>query len=602
MSQRHDLLVLQGVLANQFPKIQHRYLVVSAPLELYRLKDTYSKTLGYCCRRSFPMSKKQDVPRENHPTVGESAVVDTLANQLLPTLLPIEWRWRAQSPDYFVDYHVEIVEEGELTGFQFGIQIKGTAKAKRRNNWIPFPMHRKSLAYYRDNARLPVFVALVDTTTKTAYWLFAQKYLREHASKAKLDSQNSLTLRFNPADSFSDSERFQKVLKEAEQYLRNLFPGTPDAAVSARQRELQAVDPEIGVKVSFTEGHEVLNLFPQKPLLFSLRSLKPEASCAYQAMLEHGEIFEAEVEITPPASPLLQQLMSTKTGLLHFEPEARDGCMRFVFGTPSLTSIQVDGQWRGGTKSARFNGKLLRTPLSVDLRIDFDETRRASFGTPLNLHEWENQWLLRLPWFSEVHSFVSALSTGQEFRVNYYTQGTEVGGFVAAVAETSAIRKMKKILDWLEKCRFVAKHYNVDVILPKLSDITYFQEREVEALRALATGRVAEDSITGQEFPFSGGSEFRPPNHWQSSDQLVTGTIRLIGTAVFDFLGHPIEVSDAEHTLTNMELISFEGNERSKTVTFRGRENSVWLRKKVIGDPQTNAMPATVHFGKRRIM
>jgi hypothetical protein len=512
------------------------------------------------------------------PTVGASFSVESQADQVLRSLLPADWLWRRQTPDFFVDYHVEFVERGEPTGLQFGLQIKGTASAKRRQNWIEYRMSRKHLLYYRDNARIPIFIAVVDVTKRTAHWLFAQRYLRDHAAKADLDNQNSLTLRFDPADCFSDLDRFRKALKEAERYIRDLYPGTPAAAVSEREQELQALDPDIGVKVSFVDGHEVLKLSPQKPLSLHLRSLKTDASESYQAMLEHGEIFKAEVEITPPPSPLFQKLMSTQIGLIHFEPEVRDGCIQVVCGGATPIVMQVDGKWRGGTKSVRFAGSLARAPLSIELGINTEEAK-TSFETPLNLSDWENQWLLRLPWFSEIHSFVSALATAEEFRTNYFIEGMPAGGFVATAKPSQAIQRVKKTLDWLEKCRSVAKHYDIDPILPKFGDITYSQERDVEALWALATGNIAEDSISDVVFPFSGGLEFRPPAYWQTSGDPVVGSIKLIGTGVFDFLGHAVEVSGMQHILTNMKLVKFELSGAKKSVWFKGQNSSVWIRQ-----------------------
>jgi hypothetical protein len=101
---------------------------------------------------------------------------------------------------------------------------------------------------------VPVFIALVDVTQRKAYWLFAQRYLRENAGAARLDSKNTFGVTFDVADCFSDHPRFTEAVKAAEHYLRNLYPGAPVAAVEQRRQALQKLDPKIGVNVSVQAG------------------------------------------------------------------------------------------------------------------------------------------------------------------------------------------------------------------------------------------------------------------------------------------------------------------------------------------------------------
>src|SRR5437660_2456000 len=112
----------------------------------------------------------------NKPTIGESFETQKEAERFLQQLLPSRWPWREQTPDFFVDFHVEVVDDGHPSGFEFGIQVKGTKRARHR---LSRRLGCKHLVYYRDKARLPVFVVLVDLLSKNDYWLFTQKYLSE---------------------------------------------------------------------------------------------------------------------------------------------------------------------------------------------------------------------------------------------------------------------------------------------------------------------------------------------------------------------------------------------------------------------------------------
>lgn len=519
-------------------------------------------------------------PANKHPTVGPNVIVDNQADQFLKSVLPPDWSCRKQSPDRFVDYHVEVVEKGEPTGFQFAIQLKGTAAGKRRQNCIVHRMRRKELSYYRDNARLPVFIVLVDVTKKAAYWLFAQQYLREHASAADLDNQNSLTLRFDSADCFSDFERFRNALKKAEQYVRDLHPGSPAAAISKRQKELQALDPEIGVNLSFTEGHEVLQLLPKKPFTLGLRTIAPEGPTAFQKMIDHGETFIAEVEVTPPDSPLLQKLMSNRKGLVHFVPDPHEGFIQMVCGVPTIT-IQINGSWRCGLRSIRFLASLDRSPLSIELKIeDVLGKPVTSFQTPLDLKKWEDQELRRLASFDQIETFVTTLATKQEFRGTYFFEGAKLGVFEATANPEKSILGLKNTIDWIGKCRYIAERYKINAKLPKLSEITYRQECEVEDLWALTKNGFAERSWAARPFGFSISPEAPVPENWRSTSPVV-GALKFLGTERFDFFGNIIEVTDVENLWTDMELESIGTDSKSKTVEFRGRDHAVLTRRKL---------------------
>jgi hypothetical protein len=156
-------------------------------------------------------------------TVSPSFVVEKKAIELVRSFLPESaWLWRRQDPDFFVDYNLEAIEDQQPTGFQFGIQIKGTGQTLARKGFIRFRMDRKPLRYYRDSARLPVFILLADVEQQRVCWIFAQRYLREQAGAAQLDRQNTLTIRFGPNDSLSDLNRFREALGAAELKRRHL--------------------------------------------------------------------------------------------------------------------------------------------------------------------------------------------------------------------------------------------------------------------------------------------------------------------------------------------------------------------------------------------
>lgn len=368
------------------------------------------------------------VNRENRPTVGASFIVEKKAIEVIKSLLPESWLWRRQAPDFFIDYNVEVVEAGELTGLQFGVQVKGRQSAKIRKGRIRFPMERKPLLYYRDNARLPVFLALVDVNERKAFWLFAQQYLREHAGVARLDSQNTLSVTFSVDDGFTNAPRFADALRAAEQYMRDLYPGSPVAAVGQRQHTLQKLDPNIGVNVSVQDGREVVEIHPTGPLSLTFASREAEARKQFLAMVKRGDVFLADMDLLGPLdSPLMRQLMPEGRYKLRFEPGSRPGSVQLRWHESEF--LQIDGDWRGGTETMRFVGSLPHSPLSVEISITrgaTDEDFSISVSTPLRLSEWDNQFVSYLSWFDELRSLAATLASEQGVELAYFVEGVRV--------------------------------------------------------------------------------------------------------------------------------------------------------------------------------
>jgi uncharacterized protein DUF4365 len=271
---------------------------------------------------------KNDNSKPKKPTIGENFKTQREAENFVENFL-VEWLPRSQIPDVFVDFHCEVVEQGEPNGFEFGIQVKGSKRGEKLR--FKTRMERKPLIYYRDKARLPVFIILVDLIGRTAHWVFAQKYLRECPNKTAVDKQKTLTVKFDPADSLNDLERFREALRNADRYVRDLYPSSQKAAASAKEAVLEMLDPDISVKASFEDGCEVLPFDSRKELHYTFQGLTPEGFKSFQAMLEHGDDFEGSVEVTPPDSPLFKKLMNGKNGYIRFTPDRPDGRLQNYF-------------------------------------------------------------------------------------------------------------------------------------------------------------------------------------------------------------------------------------------------------------------------------
>src|SRR6266849_659537 len=105
--------------------------------------------------------------------------IDELAMRIFQGALPPSWVVNKPPSDYAKDYFVEIVEDEQLTGKTFVVQLKGEEALKTSKNGahVTFYLKKKHAVYYADKVRFPVFWVVVDVNKKIGHWLFVQPYL-----------------------------------------------------------------------------------------------------------------------------------------------------------------------------------------------------------------------------------------------------------------------------------------------------------------------------------------------------------------------------------------------------------------------------------------
>ena len=204
-----------------------------------------------------------------------------------------------------------------------------------------------------------------------------------------------------------------------------------------------------------------------------------------------------------------------------------------------------------------------------------------SFNTPLRLNAWEGELVSCLPWLEETRSFITAMASGDAFRVNYFMKGVRIGGFEAVPNPSDENARLSEELEWLSRAQVVAEHHGLFAKLPRLSEITRKTQDDIEALWGLITGNTVEHSIAGVRFSIQAKPDVRVGNEGQSPVLPVRGDMKMIGTATFDFFGQLIEVPDTEQLFTRMKLVDTKSDSISRQLTFEGQDDSTLSRRKV---------------------
>ena len=179
----------------------------------------------------------------NGRTVGKTVEIDQKAVRIFLKQLPAAWLARDQQPDIHIDRVVEVVEAGELTGMNFGAQIKSFEPKPGEPTRLKYSIATKPLAYYIDKVEYPVFLFLVDTTNETVFYRFMQELGKTNPSGWR--SQKSVTVNFDRRASFADQLRFTSALVEAADYTRNLHPSSVQAALGKLKNKIEITDPRV---------------------------------------------------------------------------------------------------------------------------------------------------------------------------------------------------------------------------------------------------------------------------------------------------------------------------------------------------------------------
>lgn len=431
-----------------------------------------------------------------HATVGKTFEIDQRAVKTFLSWLPDGWLARKQDPDIFNDYEVEIVEHGEPTGLCFIAQIKGFEENTNGQKPLSYSFKTKHLKYYLERSQHPVFLFLINVTRREGFWLFAQKHLKEKVTPKILDGQQSVTVHFFTEDNLENSTKFKCLLSEAERYVRDLHPGSIQAAFLKRKAELESKDPRCSVAISIQNGKEHILVSPKEPFSFNLK--------VHNLNLEDWRnVFERGTKLELPSkgfeiegAPLLEYLTKLRGDKLAIQfGSCHPASVHFICNQGAVTkTIPVEGQIKVGTKFLSFEGRLSNSPLKVIFEVSLSAIQNAdTFQTEIiySPSNWAGQRILWLSHFDQIKTFTESFSDSRGPTAEIFIYGNSVVSCDLGGESSPMTQKMSYSIDWFGKCRWLANHYQVNPIFPELDKLTKEQmEGVVELFELLSQSKV----------------------------------------------------------------------------------------------------------------
>lgn len=84
-------------------------------------------------------------------------IIETVSRKAFESIIPDEWVPRELSPDYGIDYQIEIFSEGVATGKSFFVQLKGTDSSSKKGE-ITYYLKNSTIEYYGKTVTPILFV------------------------------------------------------------------------------------------------------------------------------------------------------------------------------------------------------------------------------------------------------------------------------------------------------------------------------------------------------------------------------------------------------------------------------------------------------------
>lgn len=105
---------------------------------------------------------------KNKPTRDKNHIIETKSKKFLERYIPDEWIINEPQLDYGIDYNIDLVENFEVTGYHFSIQLKGKLK-EINEEYATVNLKRTTLNYYHVRFE-PTLLVIYIIEEDEAYW------------------------------------------------------------------------------------------------------------------------------------------------------------------------------------------------------------------------------------------------------------------------------------------------------------------------------------------------------------------------------------------------------------------------------------------------
>jgi hypothetical protein len=519
-------------------------------------------------------------------TIEPTFEIDQIAQRVFRQALPPIWLVREQHPDVHINYFVEIVELKKPTGLVFAVQLKGTSSLSSKKHTIRFPFKTEHINYYINNVRSPVFLIVVDTENRIAYWLFLQKYIKSNIRLSELQKRKKITLKIPKENLLEHTDEVLKSIKDAEVYMRDLWTSSIKAAVSSEKARLEALDKRFSINISYSSDNVTYQLNPKEDFDFKLTLNSDDPSILREKV---SDLFDRGLdvkfqpgEIVIQGSPLFSHI-SEECNL----KEVTLSASRRVAAEISLSAIAASkaskvnlhaiyGEFVCGNKEARFDDSNNRLPLRVSLHFLWDHAIRKQpfqFTFFLDTTVWEGRPVLQIGYFERLSTFLKSLSHGSVLDIQCEIKGNHVfTGSGGPFKDLEYLSRIGRLIDLIEKLRYIAQTTGANILFPPPDSFTKETIIQIELLHNLLKKGEHHQNASGLKASgvLSPSRDFFQVMR-QRQAQAGSFTFEPYNP-VLDLLGKEINLGYLSYTMTDARLLTELSDETLKQLERDGTE------------------------------
>ena len=516
------------------------------------------------------MSQQLGKSKKSRPERPEQHETDTAAQRIFQSTLPPQWVARPQDrPDYHVDYVVEPFPGGTASGLLIGVQLKGAKRLKSDGSRISFAMKTRDLKYYvkRDD---PIFLVVVDVTHRNCYYVFLQQFISDHLAQGWRQKKSNV-VHIPLANDLSQIGQFKRAAVAARKHMNSIRPGCLEAALIARKRKLESIDPRIEVAIRAATAcigstDIGIHLNVREPFEFELiiKGDPEQANAQMRDLIERGVPIalnpaDLDFEGAPLLRHLVEEALQEDAGAIKLHA-CRSFDASLVIRAIDLhdsikLQIGIPAKGEGGTTELRIHAGLPISPMEIDFvwfMRDGLLTPAPTFHYRFVLSRWCGKPLRQLPYFDQLRSLLGGIAEGFDLEINCLVQGNKLfGGRIPNRDLKSECNKVLPYLRLYQKAREIAEFLNAEPMMP--FDLTVENLREFEDIhwRLLQRSITPESMRIGCTIPRDQLERFAE----DSQMGIQAPAILRFENEVVRFFDKSYSVGPAEYTITNTKIL-----------------------------------------------
>jgi hypothetical protein len=242
------------------------------------------------------------------PRRTKSQEIGERGQNVFRTLLDRHWSVNPVENDFGIDFYIERVTDGEVTGETVAIQVKTKDRLDFQRGQATVRLESADLKYWLRHD-LPVLVAVIDLSTRNGYFFPVQLLASQAAPSGK-----TFSIKVNACDRIDREEIFCNAVESSKATIIERTIGQPNEIAKRREMMYKLLDPRFDFNVIMSRHGEHVSLTPCDPEGVAIKVLgHGEGARKLRDVFERGVLREfSPGEIEFSGSPIFDPLSSKR--------------------------------------------------------------------------------------------------------------------------------------------------------------------------------------------------------------------------------------------------------------------------------------------------